>query len=74
MRNNTNTFYHPVGTYAILPLEEGGVVESHLMVYGANNLRVVDASVIPVLVSSHPQTGIYGIAERAAGMVAACWK
>ena len=74
VRNNTNTFYHPVGTCAMLPQEDGGVVDSNLMVYGTSNLRVVDASVIPILVSAHPQTGIYGIAERAAEMIVNCWR
>lgn len=48
----------------MLPLQDGGIVDSLLIVYGTNNVRVVDASVIPVLVPAHPQTGIYGIAER----------
>ncbi|KAK3716466.1 hypothetical protein LTR37_006362 [Vermiconidia calcicola] len=74
VRNNTNTFYHPVGTCAMLPREDGGVVDSSLMVYGTTNLRVVDASVIPVLLAAHPQTGIYGIAERAAEIISTSWK
>jgi choline dehydrogenase-like flavoprotein len=74
VRNNTNTFYHPVGSCAMLPRKDGGVVDSSLKVYSTHNLRVVDASVIPVLVSAHPQTGIYGIAERAAEIIAASWR
>ncbi len=73
VRNNTNTFYHPVGTCAMLPEEEGGVVDRNLIVYGTSNLRIVDASIIPILVSAHPQTGIYGIAERAAEIIADRW-
>ncbi|KAK4560783.1 hypothetical protein LTR86_005362 [Recurvomyces mirabilis] len=73
VRNNTNTFYHPVGTCAMLPRKDGGVVDPTLKVYGTSNLRVVDASVIPILVSAHPQTGIYGIAERAAEIIAQRW-
>lgn len=73
VKNNVNTFYHPVGTCAMLPREDGGVVDSNLTVYGTTNLRVVDASVIPVLVSAHPQTGIYGIAERAAEIISGRW-
>lgn len=70
VKDNVNTFYHPVGTCAMLPKADGGVVDPELKVYGTSNLRVVDASVIPVLVSAHPQTGIYGIAERAAQLIA----
>lgn len=67
--NNTLTIYHPVGTCAMLREELNGVVASDLVVWGTQNLRVVDASVVPVLVSAHIQTAVYGIAERAAGMV-----
>ena len=74
VRNNTNTFYHPVGTCAMLPKDNGGVVDSNLLVYGTQNLRVVDASVIPILLSAHPQTGIYGIGERAADIISGSWK
>ena len=74
VRNNTNTLYHPVGTCAMLPKHDDGVVDSKLLVYGTTNLRVVDASVIPILVSAHPQTGIYGIAERAAEIISECWQ
>lgn len=70
VRNNVNTFYHPVGTCAMLPRADGGVVDSELRIYGTRNVRVVDASVIPVLLSAHPQTGIYGVAERAAELIA----
>lgn len=73
VKNNVNTFYYPVGTCAMLPRKDSGVVDSELKVYGTRNLRVVDASVIPVLVSAHPQTGIYGIAELAAMLISESW-
>ena len=60
------SFYHPVGTSALLPEKDGGVVGPNLVVYGTANLRVVDASIIPVILSAHPQTAVYGIAEVAA--------
>jgi choline dehydrogenase-like flavoprotein len=60
------SFFHPVGTCAMLPEEDGGVVGADLVVHGTENLRVVDCSVIPVLLSAHIQTAAYGIAEVAA--------
>ncbi|TIA13240.1 alcohol oxidase [Aureobasidium pullulans] len=71
--NHTLTIYHPLGTCAMLPEKDGGVVSPELKVYGTQNLRVVDASVIPVQLSAHIQTAIYGIAERAADIIAKEW-
>ncbi|WYZ44524.1 hypothetical protein EsH8_VII_000960 [Colletotrichum jinshuiense] len=67
----TLSIYHPVGSCAMLPKENGGVVDPSLKVYGTKNLRVVDASIIPVLISAHIQTAVYGIAERAAEIIIA---
>ncbi|KAK3941960.1 GMC oxidoreductase [Diplogelasinospora grovesii] len=69
--NTTLSIYHPIGTTAMLPREDGGVVDPSLMVYGTTNLRIVDAGVFPVQISAHIQTAIYGIAERAAEMIIA---
>ena len=66
---NSLTIYHPVGTCAMLPRDEGGVVDPELRVYGTQNLRVIDASIIPLLLSAHMQTAVYGIAERGAAMI-----
>jgi choline dehydrogenase-like flavoprotein len=74
VRDNVFTFYHPLGTCAMLPKKDGGVVNPQLKVYGVEGLRVVDASVIPMIISAHIQTAIYGIAERAAEMIAVEYK
>ncbi len=63
------SFYHPVGTCAMLPRQDGGVVDAELRVYGTTNLRVVDNSIIPVILSAHIQTAAYGIAEVAAAKI-----
>lgn len=63
VRNGVLSFYHPVGTCAMLPKEDGGVVDSDLFVYGTENLRIVDCSVMPTLLSAHIQTAAYGLAE-----------
>ncbi|KAK0725181.1 hypothetical protein B0H67DRAFT_632509 [Lasiosphaeris hirsuta] len=65
------SFFHPAGTCAMLPESEGGVVGADLVVYGTENLRVVDCSVMPVLLSAHIQTAAYGIAEVAAEAIIA---
>ncbi|TDZ32385.1 Dehydrogenase citC [Colletotrichum spinosum] len=69
--NTTLSIFHPVGTCSMLPREDGGVVDADLKVYGTSNLRVVDASVIPLLISAHVQTAVYGIAEITAERIIA---
>lgn len=56
--------YHPSGTCAMSPRKHGGVVNPELLVYGTKNLRVVDASIIPLLPAAHLQAVVYGIAEK----------
>ena len=41
VRKGCRHVYHPVGTLAMIPREDGGVVDSRLRVYGTCNLRVV---------------------------------
>ena len=61
--------YHPIGTAAMMSRELGGVVGPDLVVYGTSNVRVVDASVIPLQTSGHLVSTIYSIAERAADLI-----
>lgn len=72
-RQNVLTIWHPMGTCAMLPRADGGVVDSTLSVYGTTGLRVVDASIMPILISGHIQTAVYGIGERAAQIIAQKW-
>ncbi|CAG9989220.1 unnamed protein product [Clonostachys byssicola] len=62
---------HTIGTCAMLPRELGGVVDPTLKVYGTANVRVVDASVIPHLVSGHTSAAVYALAEKAADIIKA---
>ncbi|KAG7153126.1 GMC oxidoreductase family protein Mala s like [Verticillium longisporum] len=70
-KKTMGSFYHPVGTCAMLPRKDGGVVDAELRVYGTTGLRVVDNSIIPIIPSAHIQTAAYGIAEVAAAKIIA---
>ncbi|EUC56011.1 choline dehydrogenase [Rhizoctonia solani AG-3 Rhs1AP] len=69
VKDNVRTLHHPIGTAAMAPKSLGGVVDEKLKVYGTTNLRVVDASIIPMHIATHLQRTIYGIAEKAAEMI-----
>lgn len=60
---------HPVGTCAMMPERLGGCVGSDLKVYGVKGLRVVDASIIPLIQGGVLQAGVYGIGEKAADII-----
>ncbi|KAG8920246.1 hypothetical protein FRC00_010287, partial [Tulasnella sp. 408] len=65
---------HPVGTSALAPKELGGVVSPQLLVHGAKNVRVVDASIFPQHISAHAQSTTYAIGEKAADVIKAAWQ
>jgi choline dehydrogenase-like flavoprotein len=48
-----------------------GVVDAQLLVYNTTNLRVVDASILPMQISAHLQSTLYGVAEKAADLIKA---
>ncbi|PKI84081.1 hypothetical protein MVES_001910 [Malassezia vespertilionis] len=63
LRGIIGTEFHPSGTSSMLPEELGGVVDPNLLVYGTQNLRVIDASVPPIPLSCHLMSVTYGVAE-----------
>ena len=63
-RAYSTTNYHPCGTCAL-----GEVVDGRLRVKGMQNLRVVDASVIPIIPRGNIITTVYAVAERAADII-----
>ncbi|KAL4939209.1 hypothetical protein BDV06DRAFT_225234 [Aspergillus oleicola] len=66
------SFSHPTGTCAMLKPEDGGCVDSQLRLYGSEGrIRVVDASIMPVVPSTHTQSTVYAVAEKAADLIKA---
>lgn len=73
IRHHSSTFYHPVGTCAMLPENKRGVVDTRLRVYGVGGLRVVDASVFPMIPRGNTVSTVYAVAERAADLIKEDW-
>ena len=69
VKANTGWSHHFVGTCSMMSREMGGVVDDKLRVYGCSNLRVCDASIIPVVPRSNPQAVVYGLAEHGAEII-----
>ena len=70
-RNRSTTTYHVMGTCRMAPLERDStaVVDEKLRVYGLSNLRVIDASVMPMIPSANINAAVLAIAEKGAHMI-----
>lgn len=65
--------WHPIASLAMMKEEFGGVVDSRFKVYGLENVRVVDASVLPVQLSAHLSSSLYGMAEKVSENIKEDW-
>ncbi|KAL4975123.1 hypothetical protein BDW66DRAFT_167410 [Aspergillus desertorum] len=64
IRGAAESLFHPSGSCAVGKFQVGGVVDADFRVHGVKGLRVVDASVLPMLPATHIQSSVYAIAER----------
>ena len=69
-RTDSMSTYHPVGTAKMGPAEDpDAVVDNQLRVHGIEGLRVVDASVFPLIPSGNTHAPVVAVAEKASDLI-----
>ncbi|BBZ50948.1 GMC family oxidoreductase [Mycobacterium heidelbergense] len=71
IQDRVQTSYHPCGTNRLSKNIDQGVVDPKLKVHGVNKLRVVDASVFPIIPDCRIQNTVYMVGEKGADLVKA---
>ncbi|KAK7033325.1 GMC-OxRdtase-N domain-containing protein [Favolaschia claudopus] len=69
-RATVATTWHSLGTCAMKPRDQGGVVDARLNVYGVKNLKVADMSIAPTNVGSNTYNSALVIGEKAVVIIA----
>lgn len=65
--------YHVACSCPMMPAELGGVVDDRLVVYGTSNVRIIDASIHPLITQGNIQATVYAVAERACDLIKEDW-
>jgi choline dehydrogenase len=69
-RSDSMSTYHPVGTAKMGPAEDPeAVVDRELRLHGLEGLRVVDASIFPLIPSGNTHAPVVAVAERASDLI-----
>ncbi|TKX19801.1 dehydrogenase-like protein 5 [Elsinoe australis] len=69
IKNSASTVWHPVGSCHVGAQALGACADNDFKVYGVNNLRVVDASTMPIMPATHIMSTVYAMAEKAADAI-----
>ena len=69
IRENVGTTWHSLGTAKMAPLEQNGVVDSKLNVYGVKGLKCCDLSIAPQMVAANTNNTAYVVGEKGADII-----
>ncbi|RDB21821.1 Alcohol oxidase 2 [Hypsizygus marmoreus] len=67
--DHVETTWHSLGTCAMKPREEGGVVDARLNVYGTQNLKCVDLSICPDNLATNTYSSALLVGEKGADLL-----